>query len=221
MAASPLPAVRTTQRRCAEDAGWALPEICVLVVHEHEVAQLGYRVILGGQPWVRRCLAASDTPLALGMADRYRPRVALIDAKIGDESGADLAPRLREISPTTRVLLTAHAAPLPAGVLRAAGAAGFVPANCSAAELVRAVAEVARGMTLLSSRRLRADGPLSERELAVLAAIGRGSTNREIAGELHISPHTVKQHTSALYRKLRTRNRAEAVQRGQRLGLLR
>ena len=47
-----------------------------------------------------------------------------------------------------------------------------------------------------------------------------GSTNPEIAAELHLSKHTVKEHTSALYRKLRARNRAEAVQRAQRIGLL-
>ena len=46
-----------------------------------------------------------------------------------------------------------------------------------------------------------------------------GSTNREIAAELHLSPHTVKEHTSALYRKLDVRNRAEAVRRAERLGL--
>ena len=46
-----------------------------------------------------------------------------------------------------------------------------------------------------------------------------GATNREIAARLYLSPHTVKEHTSAIYRKLEVRNRAEAVQRAQRLGL--
>ena len=54
----------------------------------------------------------------------------------------------------------------------------------------------------------------------MLASVARGATNREIAAELHLSPHTVKEHTSALYKKLDVRNRAEAVQRAQRLGLL-
>ena len=51
-------------------------------------------------------------------------------------------------------------------------------------------------------------------------AIAGGATNREIAGVLFLSPHTVKEHTSSLYRKLSVRNRAEAVQKAQRLGLI-
>ena len=54
----------------------------------------------------------------------------------------------------------------------------------------------------------------------MLDLIAAGSTNREIASRLYLSPHTVKDHTSALFRKLGARNRAEAVQRAQRLGLL-
>ena len=61
---------------------------------------------------------------------------------------------------------------------------------------------------------------LSDREREVLAGVAAGATNREIAAELFLSPHTIKEHTSTLYRKLEVRNRAEAVQRAQRLGLL-
>ena len=61
---------------------------------------------------------------------------------------------------------------------------------------------------------------LSERERAVLELMASGSTNPEIAGELHLSRHTIKEHTSSLYRKLGVRNRTEAVQRAQRIGLL-
>ena len=57
------------------------------------------------------------------------------------------------------------------------------------------------------------------REREVLGLLATGATNREIAAQLHLSPHTVKEHTSALYRKLEVRNRAEAVQRAERLGL--
>ena len=58
------------------------------------------------------------------------------------------------------------------------------------------------------------------RDAKVLEAIASGATNREIAGTLYLSPHTVKEHTSSLYRKLGARNRAEAVQKAQRIGLI-
>jgi two-component system response regulator DesR len=54
----------------------------------------------------------------------------------------------------------------------------------------------------------------------VLDLIASGATNREIAEALHISPWTVKDYTGGVYRKLGVRNRTEAVQRAQRLGLL-
>jgi two-component system response regulator DesR len=60
---------------------------------------------------------------------------------------------------------------------------------------------------------------LTVREREVLVLIASGATNAEIAARLFLSPHTVKEHTSALYRKLGVRNRAQAVQRGQRIGL--
>ena len=61
---------------------------------------------------------------------------------------------------------------------------------------------------------------LTEREREVLELMAAGSTNPEIAGALHLSRHTVKEHASSVYRKLGVRNRTEAVQRAQRLGLL-
>ena len=88
--------------------------------------------------------------------------------------------------------------------------------------MARAVRMVALGMSLFEPGPSPEDGrlTLSSREREVLEGIAGGATNREIAGALHLSPHTVKEHTSALYRKLEVRNRAEAVQRAQRLGLL-
>jgi two-component system response regulator DesR len=82
---------------------------------------------------------------------------------------------------------------------------------------------VALGMSIIEpdNRSGEATTPvLTEREQEVLALVAEGSTNREIAMSLHLSPHTVKEYTSALYRKLDARNRAEAVQRAQRLGVL-
>jgi two-component system response regulator DesR len=75
-------------------------------------------------------------------------------------------------------------------------------------------------MTVFARTEVQPAPPLTEREREVLELISAGSTNREIAQQLYLSPHTVKEHTSALYRKLGVRNRAEAVQKAQRVGLL-
>jgi two-component system response regulator DesR len=103
---------------------------------------------------------------------------------------------------------------------RAAGASGFVPKDWDAEEVVTAVRTVGSGGTTFEPKAQQPEPLLSEREREVLTLIAAGSTNREIAERLYLSPHTVKEHTSTLYRKLNARNRAEAVQRAQRIGLL-
>jgi two-component system response regulator DesR len=74
-------------------------------------------------------------------------------------------------------------------------------------------------MTVFQPQAEDAAASLSPREREVLDLIARGSTNREIAAALHLSPHTIHEHTSTLYRKLGARNRADAVQRAHRAGL--
>jgi DNA-binding NarL/FixJ family response regulator len=192
----------------------------VLVVDDHDVVHWGFRLMLGEQPWVERFLAARSGEEALAMTRRYRPHVALVDLFLGSESGAEVCERLREANPETRVLLISGAGRISAHAARAAGASGFVSKDWAAPDVARAVRMVGLGMTVFEPGD---DGPpmlLSEREREVLDLVATGATNREIAAALFLSPHTVKEHTSALYRKLEVRNRAEAVQRAQRLGLL-
>jgi ATP/maltotriose-dependent transcriptional regulator MalT len=67
----------------------------------------------------------------------------------------------------------------------------------------------------------RLDDPLSERELEVLRLLASGKTNSEVAGDLFVSVGTVKSHTGNIYRKLSSRNRAEALNRARELDLIR
>jgi DNA-binding NarL/FixJ family response regulator len=192
----------------------------VLVVDDHDVVHWGFRQLLGEQSWVERCLAARNVTEALELTARYRPHVALVDLFLGRESGADLCETIRASSPETRVLLISGAGRISPQAAKAAGASGFVSKDWGAHDVAMAVRMVGLGMAMFPPQ---ADGPatlLSQREQEVLALIAGGSTNREIAAQLYLSPHTVKEHTSALYRKLKARNRAEAVQRAQRIGLL-
>jgi two-component system response regulator DesR len=85
---------------------------------------------------------------------------------------------------------------------------------------VKAIRMVGLGMTVFTPGSEPALLGLSPREREVLDLVAEGATNRQIGERLFLSPHTVKEHTSAVYRKLGVRNRAEAVQRAQRSGLL-
>jgi two-component system response regulator DesR len=192
----------------------------VLVVDDHDVVHWGLRLMLGEQPWVERCLAAHDGQEALLHARRYAPHVALVDLFVGEESGAEICERLRLEFPATRVLMISGAGRISPNAARAAGAAGFVSKDLPAADIARAVHAVGMGQTVFPPQDERNDPLLTSRERDVLALVARGATNREIAAELYLSPHTVKEHTSSVYRKLGVRNRAEAVTRAQRLGLL-
>jgi DNA-binding NarL/FixJ family response regulator len=191
----------------------------VIVVDDHDVVHWGFRLLLTEQPWVERCLSARTNEEALELTERYQPDVALVDLFIGKESGAELCEALRRESPRTRVLLVSGAGWISPQAAKAAGAAGFVPKDWSADDITKAVRMVGKGMTVFAQRSEQQATPLSDRERQVLSLIASGATNREIAAQLFLSPHTVKEHTSALYRKLEVRNRAEAVRRAERLGL--
>ena len=193
----------------------------VLVVDDHAVVQWGFRLLLGRQPWVGDCVVASTPEEAVELASKGRPDVALVDLFLGERSGAELCEALRETSPKTRVLLISGAGWISPEAAKAAGAAGFISKDWSADEVANAVRMVGRGMTVYARQ---ADGPatpLSPREREVLELIGAGATNREIAERLFLSPHTIKDHTTALYRKLGVRNRAEATRKAEQLGLTR
>jgi two-component system response regulator DesR len=192
----------------------------VLVVDDHDVVHWGFRMLLTEQPWVERCLAARTGAEALELVRGFEPHVALVDLFLAGESGAELCEKLRASSPRTRILLISGAGRMSPAAARAAGASGFVSKDWQASEIVAAVRMVGQGMTMFPPKAEQPAPLLSEREREVLDLIAAGSTNREIAERLYLSPHTVKEHTSALYRKLRARNRAEAVQRAQRIGLL-
>ena len=195
-------------------------QLRVLVVDDHDVVHWGFRVMLGQLPWVARTLSARTGDEALALATRYEPHVALVDLFIGAESGPEITERLLKLAVPPKVLLISGAGRISPSAARAAGASGFVLKDWPAADVANAVRMVGMGMTVFPPQSPPTALELTPREREVLELIASGATNREIAGSLFLSPHTVKEHTSGLYRKLEVRNRAEAVQRAQRLGLL-
>ena len=192
----------------------------VLVVDDHDVVQWGFRVLLERQPWVERCLAATNGGEARAIVERAKPDVALVDLFLGSESGAEVCEGLRAASPQTKVLLVSGAGSISPAAAKAAGASGFVSKDWGAPDVVKAVRMVGLGMDVFTPIDDPDQVPLSRREREVVGLIASGATNREIAERLYLSPHTVKEYTSSVYRKLGVRNRAEAVKRAQRIGLI-
>lgn len=195
--------------------------LSVLVVDDHDVVHWGFRMMLGQLPWVERCLSARTSAEAIATCQRYEPHVALVDLFLGGESGAEVCERLRAQAPAPRVMLMSGAGGISPKAARAAGAAGFISKDWHASEVARLVRMVGDGLEAFTASEGDSLPLLTDRESEILPLIAQGATNREIAAAVFLSPHTVKEHTSALYRKLGARNRADAVQRAQRLGLLR
>jgi DNA-binding NarL/FixJ family response regulator len=191
----------------------------VLVVDDHDVVHWGFRLMLGQMEWVERCLSARTGSEAVAVCRRYEPHVALVDLFLGGESGPEICERLRAEAPAPRVLLMSGAGSISLRAARAAGAVGFISKDWPATEIAKTVRMVGDGREVFLKARNPAVPSLTDRESEILGLIAGGATNREIAGALYLSPHTVKEHTSTLYRKLGARNRADAVQRAQRLGL--
>jgi DNA-binding NarL/FixJ family response regulator len=190
-----------------------------MVVDDHDVVHWGFRLVLGQISWVQRCLSARTGAEAIAVCRRYEPHVALVDLFLGGESGPEICERLRAEAPAPRVLLMSGAGGISPQAARAAGAAGFISKDWPAPEIAELVRMVGDGMEVFRET-TRTDLPtFTSRESEILELIAGGATNREIAGVLYLSPHTVKEHTSTLFRKLGARNRADAVQRAQRLGL--
>ncbi|GAB4009925.1 response regulator transcription factor [Nocardioides ultimimeridianus] len=192
----------------------------VLIVDELELMQAGLRSVLNAAPWVQGCLVAGTAEAALQAVRRYRPQVVLVSTSLAGRSGPDLCRVLRDTMPYVRVVLMSGEGPLSAPVAASLGAVGALSKNMTRGALLAALKRVAEGGRVFPKGPPAPQTQLSRRELDVLQHLAAGLSNPETASTLNLSRHTVKQHTSAVYRKLGVRNRAEAASRAQELGLI-
>lgn len=198
----------------------------VVLVDDQELVRSGLRRILrrrDGFEIVAEYADGADLPAGLPDVD-----VVVMDLRMRAVDGIEATGRLRASAdnPPVLALTTFDDDEMLSGALRA-GAAGFILKDSSAEDLIRAVRTVAAGgswldpsvtaRVLTAYRRVRAPaaraaaGVLTSREHEVLAAIGRGLSNGEIAETFHISELTVKSHIGRIFTKLGLRDRAAAI----------
>ncbi len=193
--------------------------IRLAIVDDHPLVGQGLASLLEREADLRVVgLGASLEDAATLLDAEPPPDVLLLDVRLGEESGLDLLPRVRDGATAVIVLTAYDHAPYLAAAHRL-GAAGFVVKTAPLADLVDAIRRVARG-GLVFDRRPPEVVILTPRERSVVTLLLDGRTNDEIAGALGITTRTVEAHLARLFDRLGIGSRTELATRALREGWL-
>ena len=211
--------------------------ITVVVADDQALVRSGLRMILESEPDIEVVAEAADGATAVALVTDHEPDVALLDVQMPGTDGLDAVQRITASGSATRVLMLTTF-DLDEYVYRSmkAGASGFLLKDMPGEQIVGAVRQAAQGIDALLApaltRRLIdrfTGGPqrpaaaelerLTARERDVLAELGRGLTNAEIAQALFIGETTVKTHVARILMKLQLRDRVQAAIAAREAGL--
>ncbi|SDU54340.1 response regulator [Gordonia westfalica] len=201
--------------------------ISVFLVDDHEIVRRGLVELLDHDDDVRVVGEAATCEQAIARIPTVKPDVAVLDVRLPDGNGIELCRELLDRVEGLRCLMltsmTDDEAMMDAIL---AGASGYVIKDITGMELARAISDVGAGRSLLDNRaaaalmdRLRtqrekeetpSDG-LSAQESTLLALLGEGLTNRQIAARMHLAEKTVKNYVSRLLGKLGMERRTQAA----------
>ncbi len=214
-------------------------QVKVLVVDDDPMVRAGLTMLLDGANGIRVVGEVGDGAEVPAAVARLSPRVVLMDLRMPRVDGVTATRRLRaHCSAPAVVVLTTFDADDDIVAALQAGAGGFLLKDTAPDQIVHAVLRVARGEPILSpavARRLMDQAVsaagvrgaarheldvLTERELEVALAVGRGRSNAEIAAHLHLSVATVKAHVSSVLAKLCLENRTQVALLAHDAGLL-
>lgn len=206
--------------------------IRVVIIDDHEVVALGLKALLSDEEDLTVVGTATTVQAAKEMLVELTPDVALVDYRLPDGSGIDVVTALRSIeNPPGVVMVTAAADRRVMSQALDAGCLGFLSKNADHADLVASVRAAAKGEShftpdvvrhLSHLRRFEQFDveDLSNRECEVLQLSAQGKSPEDIAAELFLSLHTVRNHIRNSMTKLQAHSKLEAVVKAARLRLI-
>jgi two-component system, NarL family, response regulator LiaR len=197
--------------------------VSVLIADDHPVVRQGLRTFLDLQEGLTVVGEAATGAEAVAKVQDLLPEVVLMDLVMPDLDGVEAARRIREVSPSTKVIvLTSYAEDEKIFPAIKAGAAGYLLKDVEPEELANGIRRVHQGEALLHPKiaarlmrevtREKAEAEvLTARELEVLRGLAKGLSNKAIAEELVVSEKTVKTHVSNILAKLHLADRTQAA----------
>jgi len=209
--------------------------IRLVVVDDHPVVREGLRSFLGSRDGLEVVAEASDVDEAVAATTQHRPDVVLLDLVLPGGGGVAAIPLLLALpDPPKVIVLTSFGDDDQALAAVRAGAIGWLGKDVPPSELEAAIRTVHRGGSVLDpaiATRVLAEvsnpgagdaglDQLTAREREVLALLGRGLSNRDLAAALFVAEKTVKTHVSAILSKLHLTDRTQAALFAVRHGLV-
>ena len=216
-----------------EPRGAEAAVIRVLLVEDHDVVREALRSLLSQHDDIHVVGEEGAATGAVEACERLEPDLVLLDLRLGDGSGVDVARRIRELECAARILvLSVHDASRDLREALSAGADGYLLKSTTGKSLVEGIRRCVAGETVIGEEFLpkllddisrgHSDGlaEISGREHEVLELVAEGMANRDIAEFLGISMRTAQKHVEHLFKKLEVNDRTELVSQAFRRGLL-
>jgi DNA-binding NarL/FixJ family response regulator len=211
--------------------------IRALIVDDHPVTREGLRTALTMfDDAVEVVGEAANGEEAIDAARDLSPDVVFMDVRMPGMDGIEATRRIRDASPDTRVILiTIDESRGAISDAIQAGVSGYLLKDASPEALIDAARNAVEGNAVIHPQLTKTfieevhlaetEGgrtmPLSKREREILQKVADGSTTRQVATDLGISPHTVKTHLERIFEKLGANDRAQAVAIAIRHGIVR